>query len=161
MSAARDVKSVAAGVDGPQTIAGNRNRVSPMRADGSTSDNPEIPLFMPRIIGTARIPGPRTANGAAPARAADPAQAVGVARIPSPINTTRPFRPGTIPPPRPVFSDDTGRRRRTVQWIAVLLALLGLVLTAALWLSQTPYAIRTSAPATCITASCPAPRAGD
>jgi hypothetical protein len=41
-----------------------------------------------------------------------------------------------VPPPRPVFVDDTGRRGRWLAWLAVGLALVGLALVVALWWSQ-------------------------
>ena len=37
---------------------------------------------------------------------------------------------------RPVFVDDTGRRGRWLAWLSVLLAVLGLALVVALWVSQ-------------------------
>jgi hypothetical protein len=41
-----------------------------------------------------------------------------------------------VPERRPVFVDDSGRRGRRLAWLAVLLAVLGLALVVALWVSQ-------------------------
>jgi hypothetical protein len=40
------------------------------------------------------------------------------------------------PGARPVFVDDSGRRRRWVKWLAIAFVLLGLALVAAFWWSQ-------------------------
>lgn len=41
-----------------------------------------------------------------------------------------------VPERHPVFVDDTGRRGRWLAWLAVLLAVIGLALVVALWVSQ-------------------------
>ena len=48
--------------------------------------------------------------------------------------TGRIYLPG--PERRPVFVDDSGRRGRWLTWVSVLIALAGLVLIGALWVSQ-------------------------
>ena len=59
----------------------------------------------------------------------------GVARVPETIDATSVVdrsQPAAAPP---VFVDDTGRRGRVWGWLALLFALIGLVLMAALWWS--------------------------
>jgi hypothetical protein len=41
-----------------------------------------------------------------------------------------------VPERQPVFVDDSGRRGRWLTWLSVLVALAGLVLIGALWISQ-------------------------
>jgi hypothetical protein len=66
-----------------------------------------------------------------------PAQRRGVAKV----TTANGQRTGRIywpvePERRPVFVDDTGRRGRWLAWLSLLLAVLGLALVVALWVSQ-------------------------
>jgi hypothetical protein len=61
---------------------------------------------------------------------------VAVARVPEAVEATRRV-PDYPRPAEPVFVDDTGRRGRLVGWVAFGLALLGLILVALLWFSQT------------------------
>jgi len=42
----------------------------------------------------------------------------------------------SVPPPQPVFVDDTGRRGRWLAWLSIGFALVGLALVIALWWSQ-------------------------
>ena len=48
--------------------------------------------------------------------------------------TGRIYLPG--PERRPVFVDDSGRRGRWLMWLSVAIAVAGLALVAALWVSQ-------------------------
>jgi hypothetical protein len=122
--------------------------------DQTDTDVTRLRPTQPRFVGVARIP---RARGAAAVTAAS-RQAVGVARIPEPTHQTRPFVADDVPA-KPIFSDDSGRRRRMVTVVAFLIAVMGLLLVAALWLSQTalPATAAAALPATAAAArTCPA-----
>jgi hypothetical protein len=84
-----------------------------------------------RDVGVAQVP--RQARGDRSPRGP---REVAVAQIPKVVDETRkvPDYPRSA---EPVFVDDTGRRGRLVGWVAFGLALLGLILVALLWFSQT------------------------
>ena len=65
-----------------------------------------------------------------------PVQPRGVARVTAETGqrTGRIYWPA--PEQKPVFVDDSGRRGRWMAWLAVLIAVLGLVLVATFWVSQ-------------------------
>jgi hypothetical protein len=84
-----------------------------------------------KVRAVAKVPPPP----AAPPRAPAPQQR-GVARV-SPEAARRTGRIYLTEPERPpVFVDDSGRRGRWLTWLAVILAVLGLALLVALWVSQ-------------------------
>jgi hypothetical protein len=75
----------------------------------------------PPIRAVAKVPTPR--------------QQRGVARVPETIDSTS-VMDASEPSASPVFVDDSGRRGRAWSWVALLFALIGLALLAALWWSQ-------------------------
>jgi hypothetical protein len=75
----------------------------------------------PPIRAVAKVPTPR--------------QQRGVARVPENIDSTS-VMDASEPSVSPVFVDDSGRRGRAWSWVALLFALIGLALLAALWWSQ-------------------------
>jgi hypothetical protein len=76
----------------------------------------------PRVRAVAKVP--------------KPPQQRGVAKVSSqPGEKTGRLYP-SVPDPRPVFVDDSGRRRRWLTWLSIAFVLLGLALVAAFWWSQ-------------------------
>jgi hypothetical protein len=84
-----------------------------------------------RDVGVARVPRQTTKESSG-----ETSRKIAVARVPQNVEPTRRV-PDYRKPAEPVFVDDTGRRRRLLTWVAFGLALLGLVLVALLWFSQT------------------------
>ncbi len=70
------------------------------------------------------------------AKIPEPPQQRGVARVTAEAGqrTGRIYWP--VPEKRTVFVDDTGRRSRRLSWLFVLLAVIGLALIVAFWVSQ-------------------------
>jgi hypothetical protein len=70
------------------------------------------------------------------AKIPEPPQQRGVAKVTAEAGqrTGRIYWP--VPERRPVFVDDTGRRSRRLSWLFVLLAVAGLALVIAFWVSQ-------------------------
>ena len=61
----------------------------------------------------------------------------GVARVPRDVGTlTGRLYPSEPDDRAPVFVDDSGRRGRWLTWLSILVALAGLALIGALWISQ-------------------------
>jgi hypothetical protein len=100
----------------------------------------------PVVRHVGRVPAPRNAGAVAKARKPD----AGVARVPAPVEATFVAHPDEDEDAvRPVFVDQTGRRRRLIRWAAFIVALLALVLVGLLWFSQTQSLVAPGATPTC------------
>ena len=90
-----------------------------------------------RVVPRGRVPVPRTKPD------------TGVASVPAPLDATMLLQRNEGGAARPVFVDQTGRRRRLLGWVAFLVACLGLLVVGLLWLSQTGSAVGPDTVPTC------------